>query len=263
MRMARDSPLVEIAMSYVRSPMGSSETCDLSSVRQTLTSFVKNELTFSACCDVLTPILGTSEPISKVLAILQVPDNPLPIPAASTDSNPPHQLRAKTRPWSPTEDQRLLAGVHRFGLDDWQVVASFVGSGRTKAQCAQRWHRGLDPKISKYHWSRDEDEKLVKLVCELGPKSWTRVAAQFANRCDVQCRYRFKQLHKEENFYERFNLPRDAIPKVQSPPSLRLTNPFVGLAQPFWLVMQPPAAAQKKPQNMERPIVTLLPGKAS
>jgi len=29
------------------------------------------------------------------------------------------------------------------------VVASFVGNGRTRAQCAQRWSRGLNPKICK------------------------------------------------------------------------------------------------------------------
>jgi hypothetical protein len=256
--MAGDSPLVDIAMSYVRSPMGSSETFDLSPVRQTLTSFIKNELTYSECCDVLTPILGTSEPISKVLTILEVPDNPLPIPVAFSHPSPPHQIRAKTRTWSAAEDQRLLAGVHRFGLDDWPAVAAFVGSGRTKAQCAQRWHRGLDPKISKSHWSADEDEKLVKLVCDLGQKSWSRIAGQLANRCDVQCRYRFKQLQKEEKFYERFNFPRDALPNIQSPSPLRVPNPFIGAAQPVWLMMQPPGAAvrpvaaQKKPQNNGR-----------
>jgi hypothetical protein len=44
-------------------------------------------------------------------------------------------LSLTTRQWNPYEDNRLFAGIHRFGFDFWQFVTSFVENGRTKAQC--------------------------------------------------------------------------------------------------------------------------------
>jgi hypothetical protein len=72
-----------------------------------------------------------------------------------------------------------IRGIHPFELDDWQVVTVFIGSGRMKAQCSHQWHRGLDTKISKYHWPADEDKRRV---LELLPKLWTWITAQLANR---------------------------------------------------------------------------------
>jgi hypothetical protein len=125
------------------------------------------------------------------------------------------------RPWTAYEDQRLLAGIHRFGLEEWEVVSRFVGNGRTKAQCSQRWSRGLDPKICKRTWSRDDDDRLIGLVALYGEKSWTRVASELGNRCDVQCRYRYKQLQKDPCFPERYAAALEAAPKAEARPRPR------------------------------------------
>ncbi|OHT14334.1 hypothetical protein TRFO_15392 [Tritrichomonas foetus] len=108
--------------------------------------------------------------------------------------------RKKIRSWTLTEDQRLLLGIHRFGLDNWALVSEFVGGGRTRSQCSQRWLRGLDPHIIKDHWRPDDDEKLLTLVALHGNKSWTQIAEDLGNRCDVQCRYRYRQLMKNPRF---------------------------------------------------------------
>ena len=105
--------------------------------------------------------------------------------------------RKKTRSWTEYEDQRLLAGIHKFGTDNWVSVASFVGNGRTRAQCSQRWTRGLDPRISKDKWSLEDEESLMRLVIQYGTKSWTRIAQEIGNRSDVQCRYHYKQMKQE------------------------------------------------------------------
>jgi hypothetical protein len=106
--------------------------------------------------------------------------------------------RKRTRSWTDYENQRLLAGIHRFGTDDWLSVATFVGNGRTRSQCSQRWVRGLDPRISKERWSRDEEEMLDRLVVKYGTKSWTKIASEIGNRSDVQCRYHFNQMKQGE-----------------------------------------------------------------
>jgi hypothetical protein len=95
------------------------------------------------------------------------------------------------------EDNRLIAAVHRFGTRDWGTVATFVGHDRTRAQCAQRWFRGLDPRISKDMWSPEEDERLMNLVAGRKQQGWTWISEQIGSRSDVQCRYRYLQLLRE------------------------------------------------------------------
>jgi hypothetical protein len=82
-------------------------------------------------------------------------------------------------------------------MNNWQLIAADVGGGRTKAQCAQRWTRGLDPKIDKSNWSCEEEQKLIDLVQAHGTKQWTKIADAMETRTDVQCRHRWIQLTKK------------------------------------------------------------------
>ncbi|KAI5502723.1 RNA polymerase II transcription regulator recruiting protein [Trichomonas vaginalis G3] len=107
--------------------------------------------------------------------------------------------RQRSTPWTPEEDERLLQAVHEQGNSNWAAVATFVGNGRTKAQCSQRFHRVIDPRISKSNWSKEEEEKLLQVVEQYGNKAWTRVAAQFGNRTDVQCRFKYNHIKKKLN----------------------------------------------------------------
>jgi hypothetical protein len=123
------------------------------------------------------------------------PSRHLPFGPNWRRSRPP--ARKKPRPWSMFEDIRLLAGIHRFGLDNWGSVAQFVGTNRTRAQCAQRCVRGLDPRISKDQWSPEDEEHLLLLVREKGTRIWSQIASAMGNRSDVQCRYHFFQMHRD------------------------------------------------------------------
>jgi hypothetical protein len=102
----------------------------------------------------------------------------------------------KSNFWSQTEDDRLIAGVHKYGLSRWIPVAKFVGNGRTRAQCNQRWNQTLNPQLKKTKWSDDEEKELGKLVCRYGLKSWTRIAHEMVTRSDVQCRYHWLQMQR-------------------------------------------------------------------
>lgn len=218
------SPLTEVAMSYIRDAERKIEPEQMNFVRDIIDRFVNNQISYQECTNALVPLLGSSQPIDKIDAIIRTPDQPLP-PVANyreMDQQNFQSIRAKTRPWTTYEDQRLLAGLHRFGFEDWSTIAAFVGNGRTKAQCAQRWSRGLNPKINKEQWSDEQDDLLLKLVALHGSKSWTRIAEQIGNRCDVQCRYRYKQLQKDEHFKEKMAKASENakdMPAAPPPPS--------------------------------------------
>jgi hypothetical protein len=105
-------------------------------------------------------------------------------------------VRKRHHHWTSDEDARLLAAIKTHGTENWPVVATAVG-GRTRSQCAQRWHRCLDTTIAKRNWSHEEEQRLIDAVRAFGGKAWTRVAAALKNRSDVQCRWRYNFLAKK------------------------------------------------------------------
>ena len=160
-------------------------------------------------------ILGTMHPAQKINAIIDTPMEPIAYRHGREEILSPKSSRCKARNWVPYEDQRLLAGVWQFGLNNWPLVARFVGNGRTRNQCSQRWNRGLNPVLFKGPWTEEEDEKLVALVKKFGEKSWKRIASVLGNRSDVQCRYHFQQIQKKEDGGEA---RQEVSPTEQSPP---------------------------------------------
>ena len=133
----------------------------------------------------------------KLNAILNITNRPI-----KDNKNRKSQTsgRQPARVWREYEDRRLLAGIHRYGLNDWHQVSAFVGSGRNAVQCSQRWFRSLDPDISRDAWTPEEDTLLIELVAKLGDKSWKLIAEQMPRRSDVQCRYRYRRIDEKVIF---------------------------------------------------------------
>jgi hypothetical protein len=146
----------------------------------------------------------TSYATVKIKCIIHCDESPLPFRDQSRTST-----RRKFQAWSSTEDIRLLAGIYRFGLQNWCTICRFVGNGRTRTQCGQRWTRSLNPKIQKDVWTRAEELALMTYVNQFGEKSWSRVAALIGSRSDVQCRYHYRRITKSA---------RDPEPVVLTPP---------------------------------------------
>ena len=96
--------------------------------------------------------------------------------------------------WTPTEDNRLLYAIHKYGTSDWNVIADFCANNRNRSQCAQRWNRVLDPRISKSQWTEAEETRLKELVDQYGEKSWKVISDIIGNRTDIQCRYHYKMV---------------------------------------------------------------------
>lgn len=104
--------------------------------------------------------------------------------------------RKRVCPWTPLEDSLLTQAVKLYG-EQWTKISMFVGNGRTRSQCSQRWMRCLNPTISRDAWTPDEDALLLDRVSLEGTKAWAKIATAFPNRTDVQCRYRYYLLQKQ------------------------------------------------------------------
>lgn len=223
------SPLVDIVMSKVSTLSSSISREQLVHFRKVLEQYLAKQIDFKAVSDVLLAYTNSTQPLDFLQAILNTSNNPIQ-PQADID-NPIGKKRKKTRNWTSYEDQRLIAGIHKFGLDNWPLIATFVGNGRSRSQCSQRWCRGLDPKISKDQWTKEEEEKLIKLIIENKGKGWTIVASGMGNRSDVQCRYHYKQLMREAKALDPEMNWTKLIKKDEKPDNVNDKQPGVVPAQ--------------------------------
>ena len=195
--------LVEVILSlypentFQRNPKLYNQTMDL------IIHFIKNPLKFQECEQSSIALTGTAQPIERLHDILSVGNEPIPFSNGDDDDSKDDSIRKKSRTWTTYEDNRLIAGIYRFGIDNWTSISRFVGNGRTRSQCSQRWQRGLDPHLSKDQWSVAEEALLLQLVQYYGEKSWTQIAGKMGNRSDVQCRYRYKQMQKDRSLHVR------------------------------------------------------------
>ncbi|EAY03553.1 Myb-like DNA-binding domain containing protein [Trichomonas vaginalis G3] len=106
-------------------------------------------------------------------------------------------LAKKVKAWSPLEDQRLIAAISIYGIENWKQITNFVGNSRTRSQCSQKWNRSLNPLINKNQWTQQEDQALLRATTLYGDHSWARVAEEVEGRTDVQCRYRYNLISKK------------------------------------------------------------------
>ena len=196
--------MVDVAISYVDGFTSNLSDEMREVLSRAFSDYLHDIISYDACRQILIQQVGRDDALVQLNEIMTLPDEPIPTHEDSESFEGVSTLRKKTRTWTALEDKRLLAGVMRYGLDNWQLVAHFVGNGRNRAQCSQRWARGLNPKISKKNWTPEDDRQLQELVNKYGDKSWTKIANILGNRSDVQCRYHYKQLTSNN---EEGNMP--------------------------------------------------------
>jgi hypothetical protein len=77
--------------------------------------------------------------------------------------------------------------------NDSSFMGSFSIDPNEFSQCFSR-----DDNNGKYasrgNWTQEEDEKLRKAVVEFGGRNWKKIAAQIADRTDVQCLHRWQKV---------------------------------------------------------------------
>ncbi|XP_062098781.1 transcription factor MYB3R-1-like [Humulus lupulus] len=92
--------------------------------------------------------------------------------------------------WTPEEDETLRRAVQRFKGKNWKKIAECF-KDRTDVQCLHRWQKVLNPELVKGPWSKEEDEVIVELVKQYGPKKWSTIANHLPGRIGKQCRERW------------------------------------------------------------------------
>lgn len=192
---ATGSPLLDLCAAEIEQQFSAISADVRSTLVHIGSDYLSNLLTYPQASAAFSSIAGFSAPIDHLREILEVPDEPIPPNDEEEDPSVPSRRRMKT--WTAYEDNRLLAGLHRYGVNNWAPIARFVGNSRTRAQCAQRWVRGLDPRICKSSWDPSEDVKLVQLAQIHGERAWSKISGSMGNRSDVQCRYHYYQLVKD------------------------------------------------------------------
>lgn len=254
--MPSPSPLVDIGMSFVTDAIGMLGNDKNTELRQIITDYLENKIKTEDARKQCVDFIGTCKPIDKLEEILSLLGTPPPEKPKDFEDTP--KARKKTRSWSNNEDMRLLAGVHKYGTDSWSNVAKFVGGGRSRSQCSQRWIRVLDPRISKEHWAKEEEEKLLKLISIHGEKSWMKIAQLLGNRSDVQCRYKYIQLHKDLTA-QAVPEPKSNIDNIPMPISTHQNNPIT-------LPILPQGISQKNltvnPMINHPPLIVPIPTKS-
>jgi len=93
-------------------------------------------------------------------------------------------------PWTPEEDQILREAVSQSDGKNWKKISECL-KHRTQTQCLHRWQKVLNPQLIKGSWTKEEDEALMKLVQDNGPKNWSTIATHLNGRIGKQCRERW------------------------------------------------------------------------
>lgn len=122
----------------------------------------------------------------------------------------PHVKHGK---FSVVEDRRMLLALYAYHdratpfrkeAAAWTDVSHHV-PGRLQPPLRDRFLNSLNSEISFTPWKPQDDDKLLRLVAELGwscPGLWARVAAELGNRSDSQVARRWKSLAPDE--YEQY-----------------------------------------------------------
>jgi hypothetical protein len=175
-------------LSFILECSGLTDFRKVPHVHQILTVYAHRQVDRNQAAAALEGTVGSTDLLKKLDEAL----HPQPMSQLISPGG-----RHRPSRWTPEEDERLMTAIQLHGTENWPLIATFVGGIRTRSQCAQRWHRGLDPKLLKCNWTKDEEQRLIDAVREHGDKSWTRVAADLGNRSDVQCRFRYRFLCKK------------------------------------------------------------------
>ena len=277
--MTKEDPLIDVCLCWTCERAVNMASDQVAKVRGVVERFLSGQISFQQAASKFSALVGTTEPIERIADIISLVNSPAPDVYEDTTLDDGNSRRKKTRGWTTMEDMRLLAGIHKFGLDEWPNVAAFVGHGRTRNQCSQRWLRVLDPKISKDVWTKAETEKLFRLVEQYGTKSWMKIATEMGNRCDVQCRYQYMRHQKAKDYASSAGqsvAPEKLVPVADAKPLLPPMQAAVGAEMHAPLMhqlydvrpVQPPVVRQippapvpppQPPSAFQRQLVQTLP----
>nr|KJB80242.1 hypothetical protein B456_013G088400 [Gossypium raimondii] len=93
------------------------------------------------------------------------------------------KMGLKKGPWTPDEDQKLLAYIEEHGLGNWRTFPEKAGLQRCGKSCRLRWINYLRPDLKRGKFSLQEEQTIIQLHAFLGNR-WSTIAAHLPNRTD-------------------------------------------------------------------------------
>ncbi|XP_072985079.1 transcription factor MYB106-like [Typha latifolia] len=89
----------------------------------------------------------------------------------------------KKGPWTPEEDQKLLAYIEEHGHGSWRALPARAGLQRCGKSCRLRWTNYLRPDIKRGNFSLQEEQTIIQLHALLGNR-WSAIATHLPKRTD-------------------------------------------------------------------------------
>ncbi|XP_040380052.1 transcription factor GAMYB-like isoform X1 [Oryza brachyantha] len=89
----------------------------------------------------------------------------------------------KKGPWTPSEDAILEAYVKKNGQRNWKKLQNDTGLLRCGKSCRLRWMNHLRPTLKKGAFTKEEENKIIRLHYKLGNK-WAQMATCLPGRTD-------------------------------------------------------------------------------
>ncbi|XP_019056075.1 PREDICTED: transcription factor MYB39-like [Nelumbo nucifera] len=89
----------------------------------------------------------------------------------------------KKGPWTPEEDQKLIAYIQQNGHGSWRALPRLAGLNRCGKSCRLRWTNYLKPDIKRGKFSEEEEQVILNLHSIIGNK-WSAIASHLPGRTD-------------------------------------------------------------------------------
>ncbi|MCO5568568.1 hypothetical protein L7F22_022267 [Adiantum nelumboides] len=93
------------------------------------------------------------------------------------------KLGLKKGPWTPDEDEKLVAYIRQHGHGSWRALPKQAGLLRCGKSCRLRWTNYLRPDIKRGKFSLEEEQMIIQLHALLGNR-WSAIAVHLAGRTD-------------------------------------------------------------------------------
>ncbi|XP_072979622.1 transcription factor MYB106-like [Typha angustifolia] len=124
----------------------------------------------------------------------------------------------KKGPWTPEEDQKLLAYIEEHGHGSWRALPARAGLQRCGKSCRLRWTNYLRPDIKRGNFSLQEEQTIIQLHALLGNR-WSAIATHLPKRTD-------NEIKNYWNTHLKKRLAKMGIdPVTHKPKSDTLTSP--------------------------------------
>ncbi|KAH7289743.1 hypothetical protein KP509_30G017400 [Ceratopteris richardii] len=89
----------------------------------------------------------------------------------------------KKGPWTPDEDEKLIAYIQQHGHGSWRSLPKLAGLLRCGKSCRLRWTNYLRPDIKRGNFSSEEEHVIISLHALLGNR-WSSIASHLPGRTD-------------------------------------------------------------------------------